>query len=87
MKFSSFEYDLMDLYYQTRNRFYLWEEYATVNPEYVKLDKKLYKDERYDIKRSDPQYRDKFYMMEEAKYDYIRRITGKYKGGKESEKD
>ena len=45
------------------------------------------KDEKYDIKRSDPQYRDKFYMMEEAKYDYIRRITGKYKGGKESEKD
>ena len=87
MKFSSFEYDLMDLYYQTRNRFYLWEEYETINPEYVKLDKKLYKDERYDIKRSDPQYRDKFYMMEEAKYDYIRRITGKYKGGKESEKD
>ncbi len=87
MKFSSFEYDLMDLYYQTRNRFYLWEEYETINPEYVKLDKKLYKDEKYDIKRSDPQYRDKFYMMEEAKYGYIRRITGKYKGGKESEKD
>lgn len=81
IKVSTFDYDLMDLYYQTRNRFYLWDEYEKIDPKYVKLDKKLYRGERHMMKVRDKNYRDKFYMMEEARYDYLRGIKGKYKGG------
>lgn len=83
---NTFDYDLMDLYYQTRNRFYLWDEYKDIDPDYVKLDKKLYKGERHVMKVRDKNYRDKFYMMEEAEYDYLRNIKGKYKGGQRNEK-
>lgn len=81
----TYDYDLMDLYYQTRNRFYLWDEYQNIDPKYVKLDKKLYKGERHEMKVRDRNYRDKFYIMEEAHYDYLRKIKGKYLGGKENE--
>lgn len=83
---NTFDYDLMDLYYQTRNRFYLWDEYKDIDPDYIKLDKKLYKGERHVMKVRDKNYRDKFYMMEEAEYDYLRNIKGKYKGGQRNEK-
>lgn len=81
MKLMTYDYDLMDLYYQTRNRFYLWDEYKDIDKEYVKLDKKLYKQERHTIKIRDIHYRDKFYMMEEAKFDYLRGKKGKYNSG------
>lgn len=86
-KLSTFDYDLMDVYYQTRNRFYLWDEYAALDAKYVKVDKKLYKAERHELKVRDPNYRDKFYMMEEARFDYVRGLKGKYKGGQKSEKN
>ncbi len=85
MNLNTYDYDLMDLYYQTRNRFYLWDEYQTLDKDYVKLDKKLYKGERHVMKVRDKNYRDKFYMMEEAQFDYIKGIKGKYKGGKRNE--
>lgn len=76
---STYDYDLMDIYYQTRNRLYLWDEYKDIDPKFVKLDKKLYRGERHVMKVRDRNYRDKFYMMEEAKYDYLRGLKGKYK--------
>lgn len=83
---STYDYDLMDVYYQTRNRFYLWDEYKEIDPKYVKLDKKLYRGERHVMKVRDKNYRDKFYMMEEAKFDYLRGMKGKYKeSGKNEE--
>lgn len=83
---ATYDYDLMDLYYQTRNRFYLWDEYKEIDPDYVKLDKKLYKGERHMIKVRDKNYRDKIYIMEEARFDYINKKKGKYKGENENEK-
>lgn len=83
IKLQTYDYDLMDLYYQTRNRFYLWDEYKDIDKTYVKLDKKLYRDERHTIKIRDKNYRDKLYMMEEAKYDYLRKKMGKYNNGGE----
>lgn len=87
IKLSTFDYDLMNLYYQTRNRFYLWDEYEKLDPKYVKIDKKLYKGERHVLKMRDPNYRDKFYMMEEAHYDYLKGRKGKYEGGMRNEKN
>ena len=36
------------------------------------------------MKVRDRNYRDKFYMMNEAEYDYLRKVYGKYKGGNEN---
>lgn len=83
---STYDYDLMDVYYQTRNRLYLWDEYKEIDPKFVKLDKKLYRGERHVMKVRDKNYRDKFYMMEEAKYDYLRGLKGKYKESEKNEK-
>ena len=85
MTLSTYDYDLMDLYYQTRNRFYLWNEYKNIDPKYVKLDKKLYRGERHTLKVRDRNYRDKFYMMEEARYDFLRKRIGKYGGSTNEE--
>lgn len=82
---STFDYDLMELYYQTRNRFYLWDEYENIDPDYIKLDRKLYKGERHMIKMRDKNFRDKIYMMEEARFDYINKKKGKYKEETENE--
>ena len=87
MTLTTYDYDLMDLYYQTRNRFYLWDEYKDKDIAYIKLDKKLYKGERHVMKVRDKNYRDKFYMMNEAEYDYLRGVKGKYNGGYENEKN
>ena len=40
-----YDRDLLDLYYEVRNRHYLWDEYKLIDPEFVKLDKKDYKKE------------------------------------------
>ena len=60
---------------------------ADIDPEFVKLDKKLYKGERHMLKVRDKNYRDKFYMMEEARFDYLKGLKGKYKGGNKNEKN
>lgn len=84
---TTYDYDLMDLYYQTRNRFYLWDEYKDIDPAYVKLDKKLYRGEHHVMKVRDRNYRDKFYMMNEAQYDYLKGKKGKYNGGNKNEEN
>ena len=82
---TTYDYDLVDLYYQTRNRYYLWDEYKDIDSDFVKLDKKLFKGERHMLKVRDKNYRDKFYMMEEAHFDYLKGKKGKYKGENKNE--
>ena len=55
---SMFERDLMDVYYETRNRYYLWDEYKTLDKDYVNLDKKLAKKEQQEIRAKDKNYKD-----------------------------
>jgi hypothetical protein len=44
-----YERDLLDLYYQTRNRMYLWDDYKDIDPIFVKLDKKDFKKEKTEM--------------------------------------
>lgn len=74
-----FERDLMDIYYETRNRFYLWDEYKILDKEYVLLDKKLAKKEQQEIKAKDKNYKEKFLMIDKARLDYKNKILGKFK--------
>lgn len=76
---SAYDRDLMDVYYETRNRYYLWKEYRHLDPSYVKIDKKLAKKEKQEIRTRDKHYKDKFEMMSKAKQDYKKNILGKYK--------
>lgn len=69
----------MEVYYQTRNRFYLWDEYKNIDPEFVKLDKKLYKGERHMLKVRDKNYRDKFYRWKKHVLIILNGLKGKYK--------
>lgn len=75
---STFERDLMDLYYETRNRYYLWEEYKSLDRDYVNLDKKIAKREHQEIRAKDKNYREKFIMIDKAKRDFKKGILGPY---------
>lgn len=75
---SAYDRDLMDVYYETRNRYYLWEEYKYIDPAYIKIDKRLAKKEKQEIRTRDKNYKDKFEMMSKAKEDYKKGRLGKY---------
>ena len=76
---SMIDRDLMDLYYETRNRLYLWVEYKTLDKDYVSLDKKLAKKEQQEIKAKDKNYKEKLLMIDKARRDYKNKILGRYK--------
>ena len=67
---TTFDRDLLELYYETRNRYYLWDEYKKLDPAYVSLDKKLAKKEQQEIRAKDKNYREKFLFIERARLDY-----------------
>lgn len=73
---STFERDLLDIYYETRNRYYLWEEYKNLDKEYVALDKKLAKREQQEIRAKDKNYKEKFMFIDKARADYKKGILG-----------
>ena len=77
IKRSGFERDLVELYYETRNRLYLWEKYKSIDPKYVKLDKALARAEKKEIKYTDKSYRDKLIIIEKANADYKKGLKGK----------
>ena len=79
IKLSTYDKDPIDIYYEHRNRLYLWEEYAKIDPSFVKLDKKLAKEERHIMRWRDPAYRDKLAMFEKAESDFKHGIMGKIK--------
>lgn len=78
IKLSAYDRDLMDVYYETRNRYYLWEEYKYLDADYVKLDKKLFKKEKQEIRTRDKNYKEKFKMIAKAKEDYKQKRLGRY---------
>jgi rhamnosyltransferase len=74
---STFERDLLDIYYETRNRYYLWEKFKNLDPEYVKIDQKLFKSERKEMIFCDKASLYKKDIMEQARKDAVRGIMGK----------
>lgn len=76
---SGYERNLMDVYYETRNRLYLWKEYKYIDPAYIKIDKKLFKKEKQEIRTRDKHFREKFQMIAKAKEDFRNNKLGKIK--------
>ena len=75
---SAYSRDIMDVYYETRNRLYLWDEYKKIDPEYISIDKKMFKKEKQEIRTRDKSYKQKFIMMDRARMDYKKGILGKF---------
>ena len=73
---STYDRDLMELYYETRNRYYLWDEYQKLDPAYVSLDKKLAKKEIQEIRNKDKNYREKLVFYDRGRLDYKKGILG-----------
>ena len=76
---TTYDKDPMELYYETRNKLYLWNKYKYIDPEYISIDKKITKAENHEMKFRDKGYRDKKIMIDYAKRDYKRGYRGKYK--------
>lgn len=75
---TTYDKDPMELYYETRNKLYLWEKYKYIDPEYIALDKKLTKAELHEMRFRDKGFKDKKIMMGYAKRDYKNGRRGKY---------
>jgi len=80
MKFSMYEKDKLDLYYETRNRFYTWDSYITTETEFVNKDRLSYKHEIREIKLSDPKAKEKISMIKKGEQDYKQKKNRKYTG-------
>lgn len=76
---TTYDRDPMEMYYETRNKLYLWEKYKNIDPEYVALDKKLTKAELHEMRMRDKGFKDKKIMMGYAKRDYKKGFRGKYR--------
>lgn len=74
---SSYEKEPTKLYYETRNRYYLWEKFKNLDPEYINIDKKLFKGELKEMNICDPARLYKKDIMEEARKDAVRGNMGK----------
>lgn len=75
---TTYDKDPMELYYETRNKLYLWNKYEKIDPEYVALDKRITKAEMHEMKMRDREYKDKKIMINYAKKDYKNGKRGKY---------
>lgn len=76
---SSYEKSPRKLYYETRNRYYLWEKFKNLDPEYVAIDKKLFKGEVKEMNICDRMRLYKKDIMEEARKDALRGNMGEQK--------
>lgn len=75
---TTYERSLMDVYYETRNRYFLWQEYKKIDPSYVKLDKRIAAAEKQELFFRDKNYREKFDIMKKAKKDFEENKLGRY---------
>lgn len=75
---TTYDKDPMELYYETRNKLFLWEKYKNIDPEYISIDKKITKAENHEMKVRDKGYKDKKIMMNYAKRDFKNGLRGKY---------
>ena len=62
--------EIYDIYYETRNRMYLWDKFKNVDPEYVKIDKKIQSAEIKEMRLFEKKFKEKKEIMKQARLDY-----------------
>jgi hypothetical protein len=78
MKFKMYERQPLYLYYEARNRHYMYDEYINKEPEFIRKDKISFKHEIREIRLSDPLANEKIKMIKAGVRDYQQKKTGKY---------
>lgn len=68
--YSGYGRDLYNVYYETRNRLYLWEKYKKFDPEYIKIDKKQQSLEFREMRLFEKHFREKRQIINQARLDY-----------------
>ena len=61
---------IYELYYETRNRMYLWEKFKNIDPQYVKIDKKIQSAEIKEMRLFEKKFKEKKNIMKQARLDY-----------------
>lgn len=62
--------EIYDVYYETRNRMHLWEKFKNIDPQYVKLDKKIQTAEFKEMRLFEKKYHEKKEIIKQARLDY-----------------
>lgn len=62
--------EIYDVYYETRNRMYLWDKFKNIDPEYIKLDKKIQSAEFKEMRVFEKKFREKKEIIKQARLDY-----------------
>jgi rhamnosyltransferase len=62
--------EIYDVYYETRNRMYLWEKFKNVDPQYIKIDKKIQSAEFKEMRLFEKKFKEKKEIIKQARLDY-----------------
>ena len=66
-----------DVYYETRNRLYLWDKFYDFDKEYIKIDKKQQSLEFKEMRLFEKNFREKKQIINQARIDYRLKKMGK----------
>ena len=75
--YDAYAHDVYDVYYETRNRLYLWDKFFDFDKEYIKIDKKQQSLEFKEIRLFEKNFREKRQIINQAKNDYRLKKMGK----------
>ena len=68
--YTGYERDIYDVYYETRNRLYLWNKYKDFDPEYIRIDKKQQGFEIKEMRLFEKHFREKRQIINQERIDY-----------------
>ena len=75
--YEAYARNIYDVYYETRNRLYLWEKFKDFDKEYIKIDKKQQTLEFKEMRLFEKNFREKKQIINQAKLDYRLNKMGK----------
>ncbi len=75
--YNAYHRDIYDVYYETRNRMYLWNKYKKFDPEYVKIDKKQQSYEFKEMRLFEKKFSFIKEVINQARDDYRKGKMGK----------
>ncbi|MBQ2891599.1 MAG: hypothetical protein IJE45_01745 [Bacilli bacterium] len=75
--YDAYGHDIYDVYYETRNRLYLWDKFYDFDKEYIKIDKKQQSLEFKEMRLFEKNFREKKQIINQARIDYRLKKMGK----------
>ena len=75
--YDAYGHDIYDVYYETRNRLYLWDKFSNFDKEYIKIDKKQQSLEFKEMRLFEKNFNEKRQIINQARNDYRLKKMGK----------